>query len=850
MAINFPSNPTNAQEVTEGNVTYVYNATKGYWESSEGSSGGASITVYADMTALIAATGMSNGDQAFVTANNNLYLYSGSGWYKIATVQNDSPSAITGVGGTYSLAIDGTPTVITAVSTDPEGFPLTWSYSTSGLGSTATISQVDNVFTITPSTDDANAGTFTLTINATDGINGAVSANTSITLEFYITNSQYTTLLATAVDTSDNSSFTDSSTNTLTLSPINAPTSSSFSPYNDRYSAYMDGGDLYYLSSSADWNLGSSWTIEGWFYPTAQPTETCRIFMFGTNGGSAAMGIGLNSDMTWGGGGAFPNGAMFNLPQGYLNQWQHVAWVRDGSSNTGTIYVNGVASAGSYSGPAVQAAGNVDLKIGYDTVGTVAYQYRGYFADIRITKSAVYTANFTPPTERLSSSDVLTDTKLLAFNKPYLKDQSTSNHNISISAGNPRFKVFAPFERLAYKSSLNGGSLYFTTSGSTGTSGGSGQYVQSALSPELTLDTNDFTIDCWVYGISKARNYPRILQIGPQNTPWGSSQLALLYKHNDDNDSICLAMQGIGGNAMLIASGPIYDNAWYHVAVTRSESTFTLYINGESVGTYTSTGSATGTGDKAILIGSSSAGDSDFNGYISDLRIINGTVAYTGNFAPPTEPIGSSGADFHVIGTDASIIDKSQSTNLQLVGNTTGSTTQVKFADTKSMYFDGSGDYIKTSASKDYDLPTDFTIEAWIYPTALSSNRLIVDTYSASQAGSYQLYWRSTGGSLAFYTQADGVILQDSSGSNIQVNTWHHVAVTRSGSTFRMFVDGTQVNSTTFTRDLTHGIPVAIGYQQATNTNYFAGYMQDVRITKGLARYTANFTPPTESLKG
>ena len=117
MAINFPSNPTNAQEVTEGNVTYVYNATKGYWESSEVSSG-ASIDVLADMAALIAKTGMSNGDQAFVTGNNNLYIYSGTGWYKIATVQNDSPTAITGVSGSYSLAIDGTPTVITAVSTN------------------------------------------------------------------------------------------------------------------------------------------------------------------------------------------------------------------------------------------------------------------------------------------------------------------------------------------------------------------------------------------------------------------------------------------------------------------------------------------------------------------------------------------------------------------------------------------------------------------------------------------------------------------------------------------------------------------------------------------------------------
>ena len=78
-------------------------------DGADGSSG-ASIDVLADLAALIAKTGMSNGDQAFVTGNNNLYIYSGTGWYKVATVQNDAPSAITGVNGTYELAIDGTAT--------------------------------------------------------------------------------------------------------------------------------------------------------------------------------------------------------------------------------------------------------------------------------------------------------------------------------------------------------------------------------------------------------------------------------------------------------------------------------------------------------------------------------------------------------------------------------------------------------------------------------------------------------------------------------------------------------------------------------------------------------------------
>ena len=229
MAVNFPDSPSDNQVFQTGGRSYKYNTALGGWKivSSATSatdisdltdttnvipddisdltdttnvipddisdltdntglldSGGA--TVYADMAALVAATGMSAGDLALVTATNNMYVYSGSGWYKIATVQNDSPSAITGVDGTYSLAMDGTPTVITAVSTDPDGFPLTWSYAaTSGsLGTIATVSQADNVFTITPSTTESDAGTFELTFSATDGVNGAVSAISTFTLVF------------------------------------------------------------------------------------------------------------------------------------------------------------------------------------------------------------------------------------------------------------------------------------------------------------------------------------------------------------------------------------------------------------------------------------------------------------------------------------------------------------------------------------------------------------------------------------------------------------------------------------------------------------------------------------------
>ena len=148
----------------------------------------ASVSTLADMDALIAATGMTVGDQAFVQENNKLYLYNGTGWYLVATVENAQPTTISGVESAYSLANDGTATVITAVSEDPEGFPLTWSYAvtTGSLGSTATVSQTDNVFTITPSTDTANAGEFSITFSVTDGSTGVVSAASNFTLAFSI----------------------------------------------------------------------------------------------------------------------------------------------------------------------------------------------------------------------------------------------------------------------------------------------------------------------------------------------------------------------------------------------------------------------------------------------------------------------------------------------------------------------------------------------------------------------------------------------------------------------------------------------------------------------------------------
>ena len=215
----FPINPTNGQLVSQFDKPYIYDSTLGVWRSYAGSFSGASIDVLSDVDLTVAPedgqvltwnaansefvpgeaasgtnvyttiaelplSGNDDGSLAFVSGNNRLYIWNGAGWFNIAMI-NTSPSITTGPDASYAFAVDGTPIVLTLVAEDPEGFPITWSYqvTTGSLGSTATVGQSDNVFTITPSTSEADIGAFGITFTASDGINLATAAS-SFSLSF------------------------------------------------------------------------------------------------------------------------------------------------------------------------------------------------------------------------------------------------------------------------------------------------------------------------------------------------------------------------------------------------------------------------------------------------------------------------------------------------------------------------------------------------------------------------------------------------------------------------------------------------------------------------------------------
>ncbi|MGB2329035.1 MAG: hypothetical protein ACPH29_05170, partial [Gammaproteobacteria bacterium] len=232
---------------------------------------------------LLPATG-TVGEQAFVEETNRLYIWNGSGWYNIALI-NTTPTWDSGgqPASTYVLDADSPQdaTVITLAASDPEGLPISYNYITGGsMDSIATISQDSSVFTITPKTSvQAPAGgTGSITFRATDGIN-ILPQVSSFTLNFITAaeNSRYTTLLATATDTSDNNNITDASSNNHSITVSGDTHAGTFSPYRSGgYSTYFDGSGDYLTATGTAIGTGN-FTLEAWIY-TASFSNYRTIF--------------------------------------------------------------------------------------------------------------------------------------------------------------------------------------------------------------------------------------------------------------------------------------------------------------------------------------------------------------------------------------------------------------------------------------------------------------------------------------------------------------------------------------------------------------------------------------------
>jgi hypothetical protein len=628
-----------------------------------------------------------------------------------------------------------------------------------------------------------------------------------------------TTLLLNTSSTNgaQNNTFLDSSTNNFTITRNGNATQGTFTPFSQTgWSNYFDGsGDYFSLASNTALTPASStYTFECWVYRassgamTIWDTSVTNGFYVHINGSDKIVlrAYGTADIIT----------SSLSAP---VNSWFHVAVAR-GAANSTKMWINGSSTdGGSATDSTTYAAATTYIGI-YDG-STVPLT--GYISNLRLVKGSdvygVSNSTITPPTAPLTA---ITNTSILTCQSNRFLDNSTNAFALTV-AGNPSVQAFSPFApTAAYDAAVVGGSGYFD---------GSGDFLTVPAGSAFAPGTGDFTVDGWIYPTSGSA----IQRFYAQST---SGTNYFLCEADVPNKTIRFIGTSSGGGTAIVSAATLQLNAWNNFCISRTSGTVTVWCNG-SAGTPTSnTTNFSDTSYTPTISGySHSTGSEPIIGYLSGLRYVKGT-ALSGATVPTSPPTAVTNTSLLTNFTNSGIFDSTAKNDLETVGNAQVSTTQAKWG-TTSMYFDGTGDNLYTPNAC---LPAtgDFTLEMWVYPASTSGYQLIYSQFINGNSGSIQITWNDISSKFAM-NDGSGVFLTSS--STYSTNAWYHLAIVRTGSTFTMYVNGTSVASGTNSYSILQTASY-IGTRSLSD-GYFNGYIDDIRITRGYARYTANFTAPT-----
>lgn len=268
-----------------------------------------------------------------------------------------------------------------------------------------------------------------------------------------------------------------------------------------------------------------------------------------------------------------------------------------------------------------------------------------------------------------------------------------------------------------------------------------------------------------------------------------------------------------------------------------------MFLNGVQEGSTYSDSTTYLNGASRPIIGANGVNTiyDNYNGYISNLRALKGTAIYTANFTPPTAPLTAiTNTSLLLNFTNAGIYDSAAKNDLETVGNAQVSTTQAKWGAT-SMAFDGTGDWLTVIDKPVLRFGTGaFTVEGWLYLGATGAARGIVGKGTSTTG-----WLLSTDASnKVVFTYGTSTIVSTGALSG---STWYHIAVVREGTganQTKIYINGTNDGTGTVSTDFNQTSIMYVGANR-TGGDALNGYIDDLRITKGVARYTGNFTPPT-----
>jgi hypothetical protein len=481
---------------------------------------------------------------------------------------------------------------------------------------------------------DAMGGTTTLTTRSGTQGNFAIGSSSAGVITGYISNFRVTTtavytaaftpsgpltnITNTKILTCQSNRFIDNSTNAYALTANGDVKVTPFSPFpiTTEYSPSVNGGSGYfdgsgdYLAFGPTSNIGTGqFTIEAWVYFTLSPSSRG---LWGTDKStSGGFTIRVNSttnvtlDVTGGG------GTSFTVPTININEWTHIACVRDSSNNT-TVFVNGQrASTG-----AVTVTTSFDYLAGlgliYPTTQNSVY---GYIASARIlTGSAIYDPTQTTCTVPTSPLTAVSGTQFLC---------NFTNAGIFDNTGFNNLETVADAQIDTTTKKYGTGSMEFD---------GTGDNLTIASNPSVWFGSGPFTIEMWLYPNNAASE---------QMLVSGSDTGGLFLGMNIDGaNRIALGRKGVGVDNQV--SYTYSTGAWIHLACTRdSSNNVRFYVDGTQVG---STGTNSNSFANSALNIAFEPTQKYLNGFIDDLRITK-LARYTGaSFTPPTEAFPNIGA--------------------------------------------------------------------------------------------------------------------------------------------------------------------------------------------------------------
>jgi hypothetical protein len=646
------------------------------------------------------------------------------------------------------------------------------------------------------------------------------------------------------VTDTNNNVFKDSSANNFTITRNGNTTQGTFSPFSQTgWGNFFNGSSSLYLATATALGTGNV-TVEFWFYPTDTSTTYYGLYDGrGSNNSDTGLGIfqyGRTIEI-------YGNGLKVSTAANAFsaNTWVHFAVVR--TSGTCQIYINGIASgsSASYSNNFTSTVRDIGRGV------SAGFYFPGYISNLREVTSALYSSNFTPSTTPLTA---VSGTTLLTCQSNRFVDNSTNNYAITVTAGAPSVLPFSPFApTAAYSAATVGGSGYFA--------GGSTNNLTLTTNAAFNItfgSTDSFICELWVNWSTVAANQSIVDNGGANGVSFSNWSIT-----TNASSQITMSWGDSGGPGSSIGTLPSTIvptvGTWFHIALVKTNADWALFINGTRATSFNGLNTANKISGTALQIAtgiSSQVSGNYFSGYISGLRIYKGAsgsapyaATSTTITVPTAPPTAITNTSLLMNYTNAAIIDATSDNVFETLGNAQISTTQSRFGGS-SMYFDGNGDYLILPDSTKENLrfgTGDFTIEFWAWKSANGTSGFDTPISVGSTGNFNSGFAVELSASRGFCFLYDAAV-RISFSLNPNDSTWHHYAVVRNGSTFALYRDGVQLTTATLTPTLgiTGFANIANG---ANGTTFFNGYIDDLRVTKGFARYTANFVPPTSALQ-